>query len=74
MSGIDYEAPATAHYDDGRGEPDEFGPMTLARAVRTIMEQIPDAMRRNAWITLGARRIGIAEIEAIYNRPDFPKE
>ena len=74
MSGIDYEASATAHYDDGRGEPDAFGPMTLARAVRTIMEQIPDAMRRNAWITLGARRVGIAEIEAIYSRPDFPKE
>jgi hypothetical protein len=48
--------------------------MMLARAVRTIVEQIPDAMRRSAWISLGARRIGIAEIEAIYARPDFPKE
>lgn len=74
MSEIDYEAPATAHYDDGRGEPDEFGPMTLARAVRTIVEQIPESMRRNAWITLGERRIGISEIQAIYDRPDFPKE
>ena len=48
MAEMDYEAPAYAHYDDGKGEADEFGPMTLARAVRLIMEQIPEAMQKHA--------------------------
>ena len=74
MAEMDYEAPAYAHYDDGKGEADEFGPMTLARAVRLIMEQIPEAMQKHAWVTAGEREIRIAEIRKIYDRPDFPRE
>ena len=74
MSEIDYEAGAYAHYDDGRGEADEFGPVTLARAVRLIMEQIPEAMQPHAWVTVGERRLGLKEIREIYYQPGFPRQ
>ena len=46
----------------------------LSEAVRFVMERLTTAHRAHAKINAGGKEYRLAEIDALYRRPDFPFE
>jgi hypothetical protein len=46
----------------------------LSEAVRFVMERLTTAHRAHARISAGGKEYRLAEIDALYRRPDFPFE
>lgn len=46
--------------------------ISLKRAIRFVVEALPEPERRRALIRTSARTLYAAEIEALYAHPDFP--
>ena len=47
--------------------------MTLASAVRYVVEQLPPGERPRAVVRTPTKSLFIEEIEALYEQPEFPK-
>jgi hypothetical protein len=74
MSEIDLDQPANVLWHSrvppqgavDHGETRHFD--SLRKAIRYVMEEIPEGVRGTAWITTDSGSIQIAEIEALYKR------
>ncbi len=76
MPPIDYTATASVswqHPPYGATAIEEFvDDFTLGEAVRFVMERLAHAHRVQAKINAGGKEYRLAEIDALYRRPDFP--
>ena len=76
MTAIDYEAPVTLMvHDRATLIPSVAKITTLAEAVRTIVEKWTATQQAEIYLATEAGPITtLADIEAIYRRPDFPSQ
>ena len=77
MRPIDLETPATAviippQPGAGPAATARRG-VTLASAVRYVVEQLPPGERPRAVVRTPTKSLLIEEIEALYEQPEFPK-
>ena len=76
MPPIDYTATASVswqHPPYGATAIEEFvDDFTRGEAVRCVMERLAPAHRVQAKINAGGKEYRLAEIDALYRRPDFP--
>ena len=49
------------------------GDMSVASAIRYVVEQLPTDEKPRAMVRTFTALLFIAEIEALYDRPEFPK-
>ena len=77
MLNVDLEMPATVVVippEPGTGRASTAKrDITLASAIRYVVEQLPPAERPRAVVRTPTKSLFIEEITALYERPDFPK-
>jgi hypothetical protein len=81
MARIDYDRPATISWlnrpfwDDPRGAPleEHFGDFTLREAVQFAMGQLDIGRCKSVTIKCEGQAFALADIEAMFRTPDFPR-